>query len=99
MGWPSFRKGFATKFPGISSKDGPADPLDRDCPYLPVSGNALQQLPKPFVGGQLADLYPAGAGQLPKRRLERSGVHARARIGQPQRCHPLLAGDWVLTCE
>jgi hypothetical protein len=94
-----FRKGIAIEFFGISTKGSPAHPLHRDSRHLPSSGNALQLLPEPLTVDQFTNLNPTGGGKLLQRRLEGAGVQSRAGIGPPQRRHPLLPRQRVLTCE
>jgi hypothetical protein len=94
-----FRVRVAIELLRICVKNRPVHSLYSNRRHLPGSGNALQLLPEPLTIDQFTDLDLTCGGKLPQRRLEGAGVQSGAGIGPPQRRHPLLTRQRVLTCE
>jgi hypothetical protein len=94
-----FRVRVAVQLFRIPVQDRPAHPLHHHYWDLPGTGDALQLVPQPLAGCQLADLNPPSCRELPQRRLKGPGVQLGPVVGSPQGRHPLLPGQRVLTCE
>jgi hypothetical protein len=94
-----FRVRVAIELLRVCVKNRAAHALYSNRRHLPGSGDALQLLPEPLTIDQFTDVDPTGGGKLPQRRLEGPGVQSGAGIGPPQRHHPLLTRQRVLTCE